>query len=510
MDSDARYSALEHGGLEVAVREEEEVGTSHTNSRGAGSDGLIPVPPPPDFASEHGPEVLPGSKPPLERRSSLNQPEVLHLGQYDQSNRTEHGNFYGGESEKTTPDYSDESRQAYIDNHDAKSMDNFVPGGAVGAQKDRRVCGLRRRLFLGILTAVILSLIAAVVGGVCGAVLKRDGGQSSKTEGSSSGTSNGTASGSSASTTRPVQTMSNTGMAMVPVADGSGTILLYFQDSTGRILENVYTNGSWSLHDSNRVNESVVTADATPGTSLSAIAYNINGTLTRQVFFIDAGGLLRSINSTTVTRVAIASAWGAPIIVSSDVASTSGYTMEYKTGSIQEVAYMFNNTGDGWNEMNNFDQSDANSGVACVVYDNADQDEQYVNVHMRNSTTGQIIQNYWSFTDNDGWELGPETFKNMSIPSGTAIAACNDEQQSEYVHFQEASGMIYRGLVDPSGSDFEQFDEMRMATNHTRIGAAFVKNQGAMYTFQNDTGGGEMWANVVSRTLVQLVDEALL
>jgi len=97
----------------------------------------------------------------------------------------------------------------------------------------------------------------------------------------------------------------------------------------------------------------------------------------------------------------------------------------------------------------------------------------------------------------------------MTIPSGTAIAACNDEQQSEHVHFQEASGMICRGLVDPSGSDFEQFDEMRMAANRTRIGAAFVKGQGAMYTVQNDTTGGAMWADVVSRTLVQLVDEAV-
>jgi len=172
----------------------------------------------------------------------------------------------------------------------------------------------------------------------------------------------------------------------------------------------VYTNGSWSLHDNNTINKAVVTTDATPGTSLSAIAYNINGTWPRQVFLFDAGGLLRSTNATTTTGDAVASVWGGPIVVSGDVASTSGtadlaacvdnISMQrirvyngVQDGYVQEVAYMFNDTGDGWNETNSFDWSDGNSGVACVVYDNADQDDQYLKVYIHD-TTGQITQNY--------------------------------------------------------------------------------------------------------------------
>ena len=65
---------------------------------------------------------------------------------------------------------------------------------------------------------------------------------------------------------------------------------------------------------------------------------------------------------------------------------------------------------------------------------------------MRQRDTDETLSVY-NFYTNDGWEIGPQTSANYSVASGSAIAVCNDEEQSEYVHFQLANGTIVRGLV---------------------------------------------------------------
>ena len=84
--------------------------------------------------------------------------------------------------------------------------------------------------------------------------------------------------------------------------------------------------------------------------------------------------------------------------------------------------------------------------MACVVFNKPGEKYDYLNVYMRNNT-GTILQYYWDFLVNDDWDTGPETSTNYSISSGTPIAVCNDEQLSEYVHFQLTNGTIVRGLV---------------------------------------------------------------
>lgn len=143
-NTNARYSALEHGGLEAA-----EV---------------------PDV-----PEVAPGSSPPLARRSSLNQPETLHPGQYE-VNVDEHGNYYSGEEQKngTSPaPYPDDSRPAYISQGE-KNNSNNVEGQQVNdSGKARRYCGMRLPILIGLIVGLAIVVIAAVLGGVLGTVLTR-------------------------------------------------------------------------------------------------------------------------------------------------------------------------------------------------------------------------------------------------------------------------------------------------------------------------------------------------
>lgn len=141
MTSNPRYSALEHGGLEVPE---------------------IP----------NAPEVVPGSKPPLDRRSSLNQPETLHPGQYE-VNQEDHGNYYAGQEGKpavTAPSYSDESRPAYI-TQEEKNIGVGVEAHQIQPRGNRRYCGLRLPIFVGLIVLFVIIIVAAVLGGVLGTVL---------------------------------------------------------------------------------------------------------------------------------------------------------------------------------------------------------------------------------------------------------------------------------------------------------------------------------------------------
>ena len=143
-DTNARYSALDHGGLELAP-------------------------------TADGPEVVPGSSPPLERRSSLNQPETLHPGQYE-VNVEDHGNYYG-EQEKpngaASPAYGEETRPAYISNGDVKGPGVAAAEDFHRAKEPRRYCGIRKGIFIALIVGIVVVIIGAVVGAVCGVLLSR-------------------------------------------------------------------------------------------------------------------------------------------------------------------------------------------------------------------------------------------------------------------------------------------------------------------------------------------------
>jgi len=99
---------------------------------------------------------------------------------------------------------------------------------------------------------------------------------------------------------------------------------MYFQDPDGRILENAYFNDSWTLEDTTLLDASVVTDDATLGSPLAAIAYALNGLQYRQLFYLDASGLLKTMNSTTTDSKGIATSWSTGYAITENAASTSG------------------------------------------------------------------------------------------------------------------------------------------------------------------------------------------
>ena len=231
----------------------------------------------------------------------------------------------------------------------------------------------------------------------------------------------------------PLAVMAKTGLATTISADDGKTLLTYFQDPDGRIIENSYLDGAWKVNAAN-VNNSVVTDQATPGSPLAAVSYPLNGQNYRQLFFFnDVGNVMTTNTSATGT-------WSAPVAITTDVVSPSavglaacwekegmnGIRVYYGSneGYIQEVGWQFNETV--WTAWYSFDDSDQNSGVACAIYNY--QDNNYINVYYRNTTSNSVKQYYWSYKSNDGWyDDGPQAWKNQTIAQGSDIAVCSDD-----------------------------------------------------------------------------------
>lgn len=249
------YDTDEQPGLEVADSSSDKFKGFY----GPGApDGLEVVP----QQGEAGKEVVPGSSPPLERRSSLNQPEAWHLPQQQQ-------------------------QQPLINDHEK--------GPIAGAQEyradtpdrwtRRRYCGMRGKWLAILICAILLVVIAAVVGGVLGAVLSSHG--SNKTGGGNTdqiGSGPGSSSGnSSQAVTGSKKAQPQSGIAATFLGSDVNTLLTYYQDDSNRIIENVYVDGAWTSDTSSGA---AVVAEASAGSPLAAISYNYNGSTWRQIFFV--------------------------------------------------------------------------------------------------------------------------------------------------------------------------------------------------------------------------------
>ena len=143
----SRYQEGQHGGIEV---------TGH----------------------HEGPEVVPGSSPPLDRKSTLLNPEPTNYGHYE-NDKQERGSYFGGDTGtmgtvgSVAPAYSSYSAQPHY-----MSTDGQEPGVASpdmqGQKQGRRYCGMRKAVFIALLAAIILLVcIAVILGAVLGTVLPK-------------------------------------------------------------------------------------------------------------------------------------------------------------------------------------------------------------------------------------------------------------------------------------------------------------------------------------------------
>ena len=85
-------------------------------------------------------------------------------------------------------------------------------------------------------------------------------------------------SNSTTSTSPPLALHSNTGFA-VTNPDGTSTLYSYYQDTQGRVVENQYVGGAWTIKGSSVLSNAVVATDANPGSPIAATSWTSNGAL---------------------------------------------------------------------------------------------------------------------------------------------------------------------------------------------------------------------------------------
>ncbi|KAK3705999.1 hypothetical protein LTR37_012993 [Vermiconidia calcicola] len=463
MGRSAKYTALDHSDLEVV---------GHSDA--------------PEVVAVSSPSPSPS---PLNRQSSLHQPEPYHAVPVyygDDKQQYGGGEYYSGAEIVVFPEEDVSTRPSYL------RPDEKQPGVSAqevdGRKEGRRCCGLRKGVFICLIVAVALLLVmSAVLGGVLGTVLPKD----SKYE---------------APANKPLEVMAGTGLASALSGDDSNRLLTYFQDADGQILENVYGDSTWSLSDRNLINASIVTTAAVAGSPLAAISYQLDGKTYSQFFFVTSTGAIHTTHSTGST-------WSPPISITADrVAVNSiglaacwgedpmnGIRVFYpsQAGWMQEMKYTFGGSG-FWYKGEGFGGSDTSSGVACAVKN--DKDSQFLNVYMRWSSSGLVKQVYYDYKGGSGWnyDAGPTTSRNRTMVAGSDIAVCNDESQTEYIHYQMEGGLITRGLLNPSWSEYEVFQTMGGAAENSKLAAAFVDG-GAMLLYQNRTSDNSIQIDNRSR-----------
>lgn len=144
MGSTARYSALEHGGLEIVPK-----------SLGSPNQTVSTQDP-----RNGGKEVVLGAGAPLERRKSNDAAEVMHPGQYEQPQRP---------VEESMASYYAPEKTGYFVG-DAHEVEDAQGDG----KAKRRYCGIKGGIFIAVVAAlVVVIVLAAVLGGVLGTVLHK-------------------------------------------------------------------------------------------------------------------------------------------------------------------------------------------------------------------------------------------------------------------------------------------------------------------------------------------------
>lgn len=253
-------------------------------------------------------------------------------------------------------------------------------------QSPRTICGLRRKTFI-ILSAIIALLIIFGVGlgAGLGVGLKKSSTNDSESANSSPNTSNP----KSNTKASPLRVIENTGLALTPLADGTG-LLLYYQLPNKTIIEAFHPNTSLtstSLTNSSanspllaQTTTQIPTPNILQASPLTAVSFLRNGSPFRALFYISNDGLIQTTNSTSLT-----SPWSSPAPIDPRVA-TSGtpalatcyfpgvglrvYFGQFDGGFITKLENGFELTDGsasrGWHDAITLEQISAQGGVACT------------------------------------------------------------------------------------------------------------------------------------------------
>lgn len=143
-----------------------------------------------------------------------------------------------------------------------------------------------------------------------------------------------------------------------------------------------------------------------------------------------------------------------------------------------------------------FGDGDQDSGVDCTTGGSAN--DQYINLYLRNITTGDLGHWYWDQPNNalanGTWNSVPETNAALDPPArGSAIKAIQDPTQNNvYTFWQGRDGYIKEGttaLWPPSAVSAPQNVSSSAVLDGTRFGTTYVDAENMpLVIYQNLSG----------------------
>jgi len=177
---------------------------------------------------------------------------------------------------------------------------------------------------------------------------------------------------------------------------------------------------------------------------------------------------------------------------------TNGIRVYYADGPkgwIQELQYTFGQTDPNWTPGNVFNASDGASGVGCSIYPSDDaanttvvDGTNFINVYLRNSSTGTAEQTYTMADNNNTWfDSAVHVPANQLATPGSAFAVTSDGSY-DYVFWEQAPGNYTRSQVSPfSSGDLSNFTFMGNGIPNSRL-AAVLLDDGPAILYQDVDG----------------------
>lgn len=95
--------------------------------------------------------------------------------------------------------------------------------------------------------------------------------------------------------------------------------------------------------------------------------------------------------------------------------------------------------------------------------------------------------------------VGPGSYSNVSIGSGTDIAVTSDGEATEYVLFQNSDSSVTRGEIGATSSTWDRFANMGFAASGSKLAAAYY-DEGSMFMYQNSSSDPTIWISDISET----------
>ncbi|KAF2722966.1 hypothetical protein K431DRAFT_37026 [Polychaeton citri CBS 116435] len=415
------------------------------------------------------PEVVEQSSTPeavMQQRRSYEGLEPVH---------PEHGQFLDSRAPHHLSRNSDNSYiSAFYEGSEIqpdKSL--FYPSSS---KVQRRICGMRRRTFFIIVGLVVaLVIVGAVVGGVLGALLPN---KKSSHANSPAGPNN-TDGTSIVNLNRAA--IQKSGLTLLTGVGGSNYILYQREGGNGAVV--AYPLGKTDA------SEIQVTTSAAPGSPIAGVSYNMNGTATWQIFFVDNTQNVM----TTYSRDSSLRSWSTPSSILSGLQAPlsapasgvvglaacadnstdgglNGIRVYYGTqnNNVQEIGKDFSGSATNWNFWYTFDgASDAYSGLGCVASATSSH------LYMRNTSSNALVQWQFNYGTAGPWS---QVFRYSvsDMPEGTNIAVTTDGASTDYVYYQQVNGSVFQAVSGTASSTpAKVFPQSKLAAWYGK-GAAFT------------------------------------